>query len=191
MVDDRAAMEIAQLVAEHHQAVYRYAYRLTGSVPDAEDLTQQVFLNAQRKLAQVRQQERVRAWLFAILRNCFLKSCRKRRPLPAASLNLNMDSLQAAPRREVLVEPGRLQAAINDLPARCRVVLTMFYFENASYREIAEQLGLPMGTVMSRLARAKGYLRNELFPADGQPASAPPGQPASAPRPAISSGRRG
>jgi RNA polymerase sigma-70 factor (ECF subfamily) len=174
MVDDRAAMGIAQLVAEHHQAVYRYAYRLTGSVPDAEDLTQQVFLNAQQKLAQVRQQERVRAWLFAILRNCFLKSCRKRRPLPAASLNLNMDSLPAAPRREVLVEPGRLQAAINDLPPRYRVVLTMFYFENASYREIAEQLCLPMGTVMSRLARAKGYLRNELFPTEGRAASAPP-----------------
>ncbi len=183
MVDDRAAMGIAQLVAEHHQAVYQYAYRLTGSVPDAEDLTQQVFLNAQQKLAQVRQQERVRAWLFAILRNCFLKSCRKRRPLPAANLNLNMDSLPAAPRREVLVEPGRLQAAINNLPPRYRVVLTMFYFENASYREIAEQLCLPMGTVMSRLARAKGYLRNELFPAEGQPASAP--------RAVISSGRGG
>jgi RNA polymerase sigma-70 factor (ECF subfamily) len=174
MVDDRAAMEIAQLVAEHHQAVYRYAYRLTGSVPDAEDLTQQVFLNAQQKLAQVRQQERVRAWLFAILRNCFLKSCRKRRPLPAASLNLNMDCLPAAPQREVLVEPGRLQAAIDDLPPGYRVVLTMFYFENTSYRGIAEQLSLPIGTVMSRLARAKGYLRNELFPAEGRSASASP-----------------
>jgi RNA polymerase sigma-70 factor (ECF subfamily) len=181
MVDDRAAMEIAQLVAEHHQAVYGYAYRLAGSVQDAEDLTQQVFLNAQQKLAQLRQQERVRAWLFAILRNCFLKSCRKRRPLPAADLNLNIDSLPAAPRREVLVEPGRLQAAIDDLPPRYRVVLTMFYFENASYRGIAEQLGLPMGTVMSRLARAKGYLRNELFPVGGRPASAPPA--------VISSGR--
>jgi RNA polymerase sigma-70 factor (ECF subfamily) len=174
MVDDRAAMEIAQLVAEHHQAVYGYAYRLTGSVQDAEDLTQQVFLNAQEKLAQIRQQERVRAWLFAILRNCFLKSCRKRRPLSAASLNLNMDSFPAVPRREVLVDPGRLQAAVDDLPPRYRIVLTMFYFENASYRGIAEQLGLPIGTVMSRLARAKGYLRNELFPADGRPASAPP-----------------
>ena len=71
------------------------------------------------------------------------------------------------------MEPGRLQAAIDDLPPRYRVVLAMFYFENASYREIAEQLGLPMGTVMSRLARAKGYLRNELVPADGQAASAP------------------
>jgi RNA polymerase sigma-70 factor (ECF subfamily) len=191
MVDDRAAMEIAQLVAEHHQAVYRYAYRLTGSVPDAEDLTQQVFLNAQQKLAQVRQQERVRAWLFAILRNCFLKSCRKRRPVPAANLKLNIDSLPAAPLQELLVEPGRLQAAIDDLPPRYRVVVTMFYFENASYRQISEQLHLPMGTVMSRLARAKGHLRDELFPADQRPAVPPPTRPANSPPAVTSSGRGG
>ena len=72
MADDRTSMDIAQLVAEHHQAVYAYAFRLSGSVPDAEDLTQQVFLAAQRKLGQLRNLESVRSWLFAILRNCFL-----------------------------------------------------------------------------------------------------------------------
>ena len=73
MSDVASGLEVAQLVTEHHQAVYRYAYRLTGSVHDAEDLTQEVFLAAQRKIGQVRRMDRVRGWLFAILRNCFLK----------------------------------------------------------------------------------------------------------------------
>ena len=58
---------------------------------------------------------------------------------------------------------AELQAAIDELPAEFRVVVAMFYFEECSYREIAEKLDLPMGTVMSRLARAKGHLRAKLF----------------------------
>ena len=173
MVDDRAAMDIAQLIAEHHQVVYRYAYRLTGSVQDAEDLTQQVFLTAQQKSGQVRQQESVRGWLFAILRNYFLKSCQKRRPMSAGSLSLNIDAIPAPIPNEGAVDQERLQAALNELPPKYRLVLTMFYFEDASYRDIADQLELPIGTVMSRLARAKAYLRNELF-ARGEPNAADP-----------------
>ena len=60
-------MNVAQLVQEYHGGVYRYAYRLTGSVADAEDLTQQVFLIAQQKLGQLRSPESARSWLFAIL----------------------------------------------------------------------------------------------------------------------------
>jgi len=73
MADDGAPMDIIQLVAEHHQAVYRYAYRLAGSSADAEDLTQQVFLIAQRKLEQLRKAESVQSWLFTILRRRFVK----------------------------------------------------------------------------------------------------------------------
>ena len=73
MADVRSGGDVATLVAEHHQAVYRYAYRLTGSVHDAEDLTQEVFLAAQRKMGQLRNIDAAKSWLFAILRNCFLK----------------------------------------------------------------------------------------------------------------------
>jgi RNA polymerase sigma-70 factor, ECF subfamily len=174
MVDDRAAMDIAQLVAEHHQVVYRYAFRLTGSIQDAEDLTQQVFLKAQQKLGQIRQQESVRGWLFAILRNYFLKNCQKRRPMPAGSLSLNIDALPAPAPNEGLVDQEQLQAALDQLPPKYRLVLTMFYFEDCSYRDIADQLQLPIGTVMSRLARAKGHLRNELFSPDRESSGADP-----------------
>ena len=163
MADDRAAMDIAQLVAEHHQTVYRYAYRLTGSIPDAEDLTQQVFLTAHQRLGQLRRETSARSWLLTILRNYFLKSRQKRRPIPAENLRLNMDTLPAEAPREPQVDQEKLQEALNELPPHYRIVLAMFYFEDCSYREIAEKLDVPMGTVMSRLARAKGQLRAKLF----------------------------
>ncbi len=163
MVDDRAAMDIAQLVAEQHQAVYRYAYRLAGSVPDAEDLTQQVFMTAHEKLAQLRSRQCARSWLFTILRNHFLKSCQKRNPIPAENLHLNMDNVPSHVPDAAAIDRERLQQALDEIPPQYRLVLIMFYYESCSYREIAERLELPMGTVMSRLARAKARLRTRLF----------------------------
>jgi RNA polymerase sigma-70 factor (ECF subfamily) len=163
MADDCVAMDVNQLVLDYHQDVYRYAYRLTGSTADAEDLTQQVFLKAQQKLGQLRQAESVRSWLFAILRNYFLKECRRRQPVPAGNLKLDIDALPTTPPHESEIDQERLQEGLNLLPARYRVVLTMFYFEDLAYREIAERLELPMGTVMSRLARAKASLRDHLL----------------------------
>jgi RNA polymerase sigma-70 factor (ECF subfamily) len=179
MVDDRSAMDIAQLVAEHHQAVYRYAYRLTGVVADAEDLTQQVFLAAHEKLGQLRKAESARSWLFAILRNSFLKMCRKRRPIPADNLQLDMDTVPAQIPDSSDIDRERLQRALDELPAKFRMVVAMFYYEGCSYREISDRLEVPMGTVMSRLARAKGFLRSKLFPASSGTAVAAPTSSAS------------
>lgn len=161
MADVPSVPQVAQLVAEHHQAAYRYAYRLTGSVQDAEDLTQQVFLVAQGKIGQLRNVDNARAWLFTVLRNCFLKNRQRRRPALAADLPLNIESVPS-PAKEA-VDRDRLQDALDQLPEASRLVLVMFYFEQCSYREIAERLQMPIGTVMSRLARAKDYLRAELF----------------------------
>jgi RNA polymerase sigma-70 factor, ECF subfamily len=162
MSEMQSRPQVAQLVTEHHEAVYRYAYRLTGSVQDAEDLTQQMFLLAQRNIGQLRNINNSRPWLFAILRNCFLKDRVRRRPIVAADLPLNMDLLPTPPAKEG-VDQDQLQDALNQLPEAFRLVLLMFYFEECSYREIAERLEIPIGTVMSRLARAKDYLRSILF----------------------------
>jgi len=161
--------DLTQLVADHHAVLYRYAYRLTGSSADAEDLTQQVFLIAQTKLEQVRSQESVRAWLFAVLRNAYLKSHRKKIPLPAASLDFDVESIPAEPPTPDQIDGEELQAALDDLPAEFKVVLLLFYFEHRSYKEISEQLDLPIGTVMSRLSRAKGHLRARLFDRSAEP----------------------
>jgi RNA polymerase sigma-70 factor, ECF subfamily len=154
--------KMAQLVAEHHQAVYRYAYRLAGTVQDAEDLTQQVFLAAQRKIGQLRKMDSARSWLFAILRNCFLRERQRRWPSLAADLSMNMDSVPEAARSED-VDHDQLQTALNQLSDAARLVVVMFYLEECSYREIADRLEVPIGTVMSRLARARGHLRALLF----------------------------
>ena len=163
--------DVSHWVAEHHADLYRYAFRLTGSVPDAEDLTQQTFLIAQRKAEQVREAAKVRAWLFTVLRSCFLKSRRKRLPLPVGELDSDLDAAAAADfPRESEIDGERLQAALDSLGDGFRLVLTLFFFEGCSYKEIAEQLEIPMGTVMSRLSRAKAHLRSALLALERQSA---------------------
>ena len=161
---DRAVLQIQQLVRDHYQSVYRYAYRLSGSAVDAEDLTQQAFLIAQQKLHQVRDVEKVDRWLFVVLRSCFLKSHRRQRPIAAAVIELNVDEIPARiTDAENDMDQERLQAAIDDLPDNFRLVVMMFYFEQLSYKEIAAALDVSIGTVMSRLSRAKGRIRQRLF----------------------------
>jgi RNA polymerase sigma-70 factor (ECF subfamily) len=183
MAGNWAEVGISQLVDEHYQAVYRYAYRLTGNLADAEDLTQKVFLAAHRNLSQLRKIDKVQSWLFTILRNLFLRENRRRRPRLATDLALNLSQLPLAIPAIEEVDSSGLQEVLNQLPEIARLVLVMFYFEECSYREIAEKLELPLGTVMSRLARAKAVLRSKLL--DGIPqrretsvsATAPRGEP--------------
>lgn len=182
MAAERPRVEIAQLVAEHHQAVYRYAYRLSGSAADAEDLSQQVFLSAQQKLDQLHSPEKARNWLFTVLRNEFLKGLQRGRRLGTPDPTLAIECIPAAIPSDEDIDREELQQAINSLSAEYRAVVLMFYFEDLSYREIAEQLGIPMGTVMSRLARAKRSLRRALFEPDEQ---------AAGPRAVKLSGQRG
>jgi len=166
MADVSNKADIQPLIDGHLDAVYRYAYRLAGNVQDAEDLTQQVFLLAQQRLDQLRDAQRARGWLFTILRNCYLRMVERTCPVPATNVGLNLESLPADNRANQPIDAAELQAAVDELPADFRLVLSMFYFEEYSYREIAERLDLPIGTVMSRLARAKGHLRSKLFDAE-------------------------
>ncbi len=174
MAEAQPELDVAQLVAEHHQGMYRYAYRLTGSVQDAEDLTQQAFVVAQRKIGQIRKQENAKAWLFAVLRNRFLKSQLRRRPVLAADLSLKLEMLPSPPAKET-DDHDQLQVALCRIPDAFRVVLVMYYFEECSYRQIAERLEMPIGTVMSRLSRAKDHLRSMLFEPEPEPRKWPAG----------------
>ena len=166
MGGDRANTEITRLVLDHHQEIYAYAYRLCGSVADAEDLTQMVFLTAHEKLEQLRDTAKARGWLYAILRSHFLKQCRKKRPVSAAAIEMNFDELAEPVDDPVAIDSEHLQNVLAGLPDTHRIVLVMFYFEQCTYQEIAERLEMPMGTVMSRLARAKARLRDQLTSTD-------------------------
>jgi RNA polymerase sigma-70 factor (ECF subfamily) len=110
------AADVAGLVALHHAAVYRYAARLCGCPVVAVDLSQQTFLIAQQKLSQLREPERACAWLLAIVRNCFLKSRRKSRPLAAESMGLDVDQIAGpAPVRDE-IDREQLAAAMRIYP---------------------------------------------------------------------------
>jgi RNA polymerase sigma-70 factor (ECF subfamily) len=167
------ARTVQRLVDEHYVALYRYAFRLSGSAADAEDLTQEAFCKAQLNLAQLRQSERAKPWLFSILRNAYLHRVRAERQQHCVSLEGVGDVPDRVPDALPDVDPERLQQALNDLAEGFRTPLILFYFEDFSYRDIAEQMDLPMGTVMSRLARAKTYLRARLL--DAAPVVAAPG----------------
>jgi RNA polymerase sigma-70 factor, ECF subfamily len=173
---ESCAVTISALVAQHHLDVYRYAFRLSGTPEEAEELTQQVFLAAQENLAQLRQPEAARSWLFTILKRRFLKERQRRKPVLAGDLQLNLENIAEPAPLADQIDRERLQQALDELPPEHRAVLVMFYFEAASYREIAERLELPSGTVMSRLARAKARLRERLFETKGDDVPGPAGK---------------
>jgi len=155
---------VGELVAEYYLPLYRYAFRLSGTAVDAEDLTQDAFCTAQMRLHQLRDPGRVKSWLFAILRNGYLHRVREEPPRPIP-LDLVGEVAEPTPDPPAAVDPDQLQAALNELPEVYRTPVILFYFENFSYREIADQMDLPIGTVMSRLARAKVFLRERFLKA--------------------------
>ena len=163
---ERPGPTVEELVPLYYTALYRYAYRLTGNSSDAEDLTQETFCSAQAKHAQLREPGRVKSWLFSILHNAFLVRQRKHRQAKFAAWEEWVHDIETRSVTPPLVESSQLQAALLEVPDDFRAVLILYYFEEFSYRDIAEQLRVPIGTVMSRLARAKQFLKAKLVQQD-------------------------
>src|SRR5262245_22599691 len=160
---------VERLVEAHYEALYRYAYRLGGSAADAEDLVQEAFCKAQANLSQLRDAERAKPWLFSILRNAYLHRTRADRHPHLVPLDAAADVAEPLNDSFPEIEPDLLQKALDELPEVFRTPVILFYFEDFSYRDIAEQMDLPIGTVMSRLARAKAHLRARLLQPDNSP----------------------
>lgn len=154
---------VQRLVDDYYLALYRYAYRLAGSAADADDLTQEAFCKAQTNYSQLRDPARAKAWLFSILRNAYLHRARADKQQRCVALDDAGDLAEPLPEPLPEIDPERLQQVLNDLPEVFRTPIILFYFEEFSYRDIAEQMDLPLGTVMSRLARAKAFLRARLL----------------------------
>jgi RNA polymerase sigma-70 factor (ECF subfamily) len=162
MADVRTSMDVRLLVDQHYELLYRFAYRLSGSAAEAEDLTQETFCTAQQKIGQLRDSASARGWLCKILRNHYLQGRRNHAEVFVESLeNLAIEPEQA-PDCATEIDSERLQAVLGELSEAYRTPIILFYFEEFSYRQIADQMGIPIGTVMSRLARAKAYLRSRL-----------------------------
>ncbi|MBI1311023.1 sigma-70 family RNA polymerase sigma factor [bacterium] len=156
-------MDISALVEQNYEAAYRFAYRLSGTAHEAEDLTQQAFLDAQRKLDTLRESDKARAWLFMIIRNLHRRRLRDRGVHREVAVDPSFDVPDLTATAEATtLNSDSLQQVLNELPAEFRDVLVLFYFRELSYREIAERLDVPIGTVMSRLSRGKQQLRGRL-----------------------------
>lgn len=177
-----AAGGLQQLIDAHYQPLYRYAFRLTGSAADAEDLTQETFGKALVRLAQLRDPERAKAWLFRILRNAYLHKVRDQKRHKVIPLDAVGDVPESPGEETPDIDPAKLQQALNELDETFRTPIILYYFEEFSYKDIAEQMDLPIGTVMSRLARAKGYLRTALGSTEPGENGTIPGDPRTATR---------
>lgn len=157
---------------EHIDALYGYALFLTHNRADAEDLVQETYVRATNAIGNLRENSNMKGWLFTILRNLWLNQVRSRRRFPQMS---EIDDLEGA---NCLVEPSKncedlymskiqaeqVRAAIQSLPSPFQEVILLREFEEMSYLEIAAILGCPVGTVMSRLSRARKILRILLSP---------------------------
>lgn len=169
---DRARKRFAEVVLPHLDAAFSLARWMTGDRTDAEDIVQEAFLRAFKGLDGFSGTSG-RSWLLAIVRNTALTWLAKNRPkamiqtddLEAAEREMRSDEEQPASPEAALIaraEALQLEAALAALPLPYREAIVMREINGASYREIAEVTAVPIGTVMSRLSRARALLMSAL-----------------------------
>lgn len=156
----------------HLDTLYRVALRLSGDESRAEDLVQETMLKAFRAWGQFRPGTNARAWLITILRNTFINEYRRQRREPVP---VDIDVVEpyiarpAGPDTDPegsffsQIVDAKVLEAVDHLPPEFREALVLSDMEGLSYAEIAESLQVPIGTVKSRLFRARRLLQNQLY----------------------------
>lgn len=171
------------LVDDHYANLYRFALSLARDEAEAADLTQQTYFQLATRGGQIRELDKAKAWLFTTLRREFYRQRRQSgrfrsidsedAPEWEAHDGLEDEALQAA-------DASVVMEALSSVREIFREPLVLFYLDDLSYREIAEILEVPIGTVMSRLSRGKAELRHYL--SDSLSESQRPGNIVSLPR---------
>ena len=173
--DELARYEaIVQRYARH---VYNIAYRLAGNEPDARDLSQEAFLRVYRALRRVEPDAPLESWLYRIVNNLYIDLLRKRPRARIESLDAPLETARGELAREfpdiesspeAMLEreqlDGAIQRALGTLSEELRLVVVLSDIEGFSYEEIATVLRVPLGTVKSRLHRARQILQQRLRP---------------------------
>ena len=166
MIIDRlcATRALKGLIAERRGRLYKVAYAWCGERHLADDLVQEAMTRAIGKYHQLRDPSRLDSWLYSILNNCWREHLRGRR----SYAELDEQSLECGGCPERLHLSGELAqrvfALMAHLPEGQRQVLALVALEEFSYREVAATLDIPIGTVMSRLSRARRFLAERLHP---------------------------
>jgi RNA polymerase sigma-70 factor (ECF subfamily) len=162
------------LVQRYQRQVYNLTYRMAGNAEDASDLVQETFLRAYGALASFRQDASFLTWLYKIASNLAIDQMRSKKAKGALSLDFELEEGRepAADDRTYSPEDTVVRGAVGDivdravmnLPERYRVVVVMRHLQDMSIDEIAQELGLPSGTVKTHLFRAREMLRDRLRP---------------------------
>ncbi len=155
----------SELIRIHAQGVQRVVYRMCGDQQLAEDATQETFIQAWLKLGSYRPKSSLRNWLYRIAVNTAIDTLRReKRIIPEAVDELPLSTNEPSPETAYIhaERAATIHNAIASLPDASRAVLILREYEDLSYREIAETLDIPIGTVMSRLSYARKLLKDEL-----------------------------
>lgn len=169
---DVPKVDFNDLVDAHYEGLFRFALSLSKGEAQAADLTQQTFYLWATRGHQLREVSKAKSWLFTTLYREFLGRCRHNNRFPEVDLD---DAAPELPKTEPTVfralDGASVVAALGELDEVYRVPLTLFYLEEFSYREIAELIDVPIGTVMSRLSRGKRQLRRIFSGPASEPGS--------------------
>lgn len=153
--------EFAAAVTQHSRRMFRAARSVLDSDADAEDAVGQAVLQAWQSLDKLRDKEAVRPWLVKIAVNCAYVQRRKQGRV------VYLDDLPQEPAAPEPPQTGGLWEAVCALPPDRRAAVTLFYYEDMPEHEIAKVLGVPLGTVKSRLSRARKQLKEMLCDEEG------------------------
>jgi len=163
--------EFNQRLEGNRKRLYRVAYSWCHNTHLADDLVQETMLQAMKSAASLRNFEAMDSWLFSILTNCWRGHLRGRRDLHEFDENEFFSDSNPEEFNQQLETVNRVRYAVSELPQGQREVVTLVDLEGFSYAEVAEILSIPIGTVMSRLCRARQALKERLL--DIAPAIAP------------------
>lgn len=153
-----------QIVDAHYQGLYRFALSMCRRDATAQDLVQQTFLQWAKKGHMLREASKVKTWLFTTIYREWLTLARREKKHEEIEFEPDLHgAIHENPDEDPKVDSQTLQSALEELEPNYRAPLVLFYLKELSYRDIAETLGIPIGTVMSRLSRAKDSLRTILL----------------------------
>jgi RNA polymerase sigma-70 factor, ECF subfamily len=156
-------IDLQAIVSEHYAALYRFGLALAKNESEAADLTQETFLILAKHQEQIREPERVKPWLFTTLRREFLRKVRAHAVHPEVEFRPDEHEVPAMESSALRAIDARTAlAALEMVEESYRSALELFYLGDLSYKEISATLGVPIGTVMSRLSRGKEQLRRAL-----------------------------
>lgn len=166
-LQSRRRRELTERIEASRERLYRVAFAWCHDASLADDLAQETLSRGLSRLDQLREDDRLGSWLFAILHRCWIDHLRGRRDDLDEETLLELPSELPGPERRAEQQETvvRVRAAVASLPLGQRQVVTLVDLEEFSYAEVAEVLAIPIGTVMSRLCRAREALRRLLVPA--------------------------